>query len=250
MTTLVGRWTTSLIAATSLALSAACRSTRADDSVVADTVSKASTSLRPAPDTVRSTSRAVATAGTHAVLFIGTSLTAGLGLDPDSAYPQLIQEKIEAAHLPFEVVNAGVSGETTAGLLRRLDWLLRGNFDVVVVESGANDGLRGTPVATVRQNLKEIVSGIRSAHPAARVMLVQMEAPPNLGAAYTTAFHALYGDVARETGATLMPFLLQGVAGDRSLNQGDGIHPNQRGEHIVADNVWRSLEPVLRAAGG
>ena len=184
------------------------------------------------------------------MLFIGTSLTAGLGLDPDSAYPQLIQEKIEAAHLPFEVVNAGVSGETTAGLLRRLDWLLRGNFDVVVVESGANDGLRGTPVATVRQNLKEIISGIRSAHPAARVMLVQMEAPPNLGAAYTAAFHALYGDVARETGATLMPFLLQGVAGDRSLNQGDGIHPNQRGEHIVADNVWRSLEPVLRAAGG
>ncbi|HEV8235492.1 MAG TPA: arylesterase [Gemmatimonadaceae bacterium] len=184
------------------------------------------------------------------MLFIGTSLTAGLGLDPDSAYPQLIQEKIEAAHLPFEVVNAGVSGETTAGLLRRLDWLLRGNFDVVVVESGANDGLRGTPVATVRQNLKEIISGIRSAHPAAHVMLVQMEAPPNLGAAYTTAFHALYGDVARETSATLMPFLLQGVAGDRSLNQGDGIHPNQRGEHIVADNVWRSLEPVLRAAGG
>jgi acyl-CoA thioesterase-1 len=182
------------------------------------------------------------------VLFIGTSLTAGLGLDPDSAYPQLIQEKIEAAHLPFEVVNAGVSGETTAGLLRRLDWLLRGNFDVVVVESGANDGLRGTPVATVRQNLKEIISGIRSAHPAARVMLVQMEAPPNLGAAYTTAFHALYVDVARETGATLMPFLLQGVAGDRSLNQGDGIHPNQRGEHIVADNVWRSLEPTLRGA--
>jgi acyl-CoA thioesterase-1 len=183
------------------------------------------------------------------VLFIGTSLTAGLGLNPDSAYPQLIQEKIEAAHLPFEVVNAGVSGETTAGLLRRLDWLLRGNFDVVVVESGANDGLRGTPVATVGQNLRQIVSGIRKAHPAAPVMLVQMEAPPNLGPAYTTAFHALYADVAHETGATLVPFLLQGVAGDRSLNQADGMHPNQRGEHIVADNVWRSLEPTLRGLG-
>ena len=246
MTTLVGRWTSSLVAATSLALSAACKSTRADDSVVADTVSKASTSLRP--DSLHSTSQAVAATRTetHTVLFIGTSLTAGLGLDPDSAYPQLIREKIEAAHLPFEVVNAGVSGETTAGLLRRLDWLLRGNFDVVVVESGANDGLRGTPVATVRQNLREVLAGIRKAHPAVRVMLVQMEAPPNLGPEYTAAFHALYADVARETGATLMPFLLQGVAGDRSLNQADGIHPNQRGEHIVADNVWRSVEPVLR----
>src|SRR4029079_12607534 len=117
-------------------------------------------------------------------------------VEPANADPELIQQRIESPHLPFEVVNAGVSGETTAGLLRRLDWLLRGSFDVVVVESGANDGLRGTPVATVRQNLKDIVSGIRSAHPAARVMLVQMEAPPNLGAAYTTAFHALYGDVA------------------------------------------------------
>jgi acyl-CoA thioesterase-1 len=248
MTKLVGRWTTSLIAVASLALSAGCRSTRADDSVVADTVSKASTSLRP--DSLRNTSQPVAAAatGTHTVIFVGTSLTAGLGLNPDSAYPQLIQEKIEAAHLPFEVVNAGVSGETTAGLLRRLDWLLRGNFDVVVVESGANDGLRGTPAATVRENLREILAGIRKAHPAARVMLVQMEAPPNLGPEYTAAFHDLYADVARETGATLMPFLLQGVAGDRSLNQADGIHPNQRGEHIVADNVWRSLEPTLRGA--
>src|SRR4029077_8138681 len=124
-------------------------------------------------------------------LFIGTSLTAGLGLEPDSAYPQLIQEKIESAHLPFDVVNAGLSGETTAGLLRRLDWLLRGNFDVVLVESGANDGLRGTPVATVRQNLREIIAGIRRARPTAHVMLVQMEAPPNLGPEYTAAFHAL-----------------------------------------------------------
>ena len=180
------------------------------------------------------------------VLFIGTSLTAGLGLNPDSAYPQLVQQKIDSAKLPFEVVNAGVSGETTTDLLRRLDWLMRGNFDVVVVESGANDGLRGTPVATVRENLRAIVSRIRSAHPAAKVILVQMEAPPNLGPAYTTAFHQMYAQVAKETGATLMPFLLNGVAGDRALNQADGIHPNQRGEHIVAENVWRTLEPMLR----
>jgi acyl-CoA thioesterase I len=186
----------------------------------------------------------------HTVLFVGTSLTAGLGLNPDSAYPQLIQQKIDSAKLPFEVVNAGVSGETTAGLLRRLDWLMRGNFDVILVESGANDGLRGTPVATVRENLRTIVSRIRAAHPNARVVLVQMEAPPNLGPAYTSAFHAMYGAVAKESGATLMPFLLNGVAGDRTLNQADGIHPNQRGEHIVAENVWRTLEPILSEVGG
>lgn len=242
---LVGRWTTSLIVLTTLAV-AGCNNTKGDENAaLADTVAKASTSRRP--DSVRrATASVAAAAGARTVLFIGTSLTAGLGLEPDSAYPQLIQEKIESAHLPFDVVNAGLSGETTAGLLRRLDWLLRGNFDVVLVESGANDGLRGTPVATVRENLKEILSKIRTAHPSAQVMLVQMEAPPNMGQEYTTAFHVLFGDVARETGATLVPFLLQGVAGDRSLNQADGIHPNQRGEHIVADNVWRSLEPVLK----
>ena len=241
MTRLVQRrWTASLL--TVLALGAGCKSSKADESAAAaDTVTKASTS--PRADSLRTAAPTVA--ASHSVVFIGTSLTAGLGLNPDSAYPQLIQEKIEAAHLPFEVVNAGVSGETTAGLLRRLDWLLRGNFDVVVVESGANDGLRGTPVATVRQNLRAILSRIRSAHPDAKVLLVQMEAPPNLGPQYTTAFHDLYAEVARENGATLMPFLLQGVAGDRELNQADGIHPNQRGEHIVADNVWKSLEPVL-----
>ena len=244
MTKLIGRRTTLLIALTTAATSAACRSTKADDSVVPDTVSKASTST--GPDSVRGASAAVAGAGVRTVLFIGTSLTAGLGLNPDSAYPQLIQEKIESAHLPFDVVNAGVSGETTAGLLRRLDWLLRGNFDVIVVESGANDGLRGTPVATVRENLREIVSRIRRAHPSTKVLLVQMEAPPNLGPEYTTAFHSLFGEVAKENGATLVPFLLQGVAGDRSLNQADGMHPNQRGEHIVAENVWRALEPELR----
>src|SRR5689334_16661454 len=247
MTKLVGRWTTLLIALLTVALPAACRTTKADDNtVVADTVSKASTST--GPDSVRGASQAVAASGTHTVVFVGTSLTAGLGLNPDSAYPQLIQEKIENAHLPFDVVNAGVSGETTAGLLRRLDWLLKGSFDVVVVETGANDGLRGTPVATVKENLRTILSRIRSARPKARVLLVQMEAPPNMGPEYTRAFHALYAEVAKETGATLIPFLLQGVAGDRDLNQADGIHPNQRGEHIVADNVWRSIEPVLRQA--
>jgi acyl-CoA thioesterase-1 len=179
------------------------------------------------------------------VLFVGTSLTAGLGLDPDSAYPQLIQQKIDSAGLSYEVVNAGVSGETSAGLLRRLDWLLRGTFDVVVLETGANDGLRGTPVATVRRNIRTILDSVRATRPAARLFLVQMEAPPNLGARYAREFHDLYGEVARETGATLLPFLLDGVAGNSALNQGDGIHPNMQGERIVAENVWRGLSGPL-----
>lgn len=179
------------------------------------------------------------------LLFVGTSLTAGLGLDPDSAFPQLIQTKIDSARLAFDVVNAGVSGETTAGLLRRLDWLLRADFDVLVLETGANDGLRGTPVATARRNIRQVIDSVRSSHPAARLLLVQMEAPPNLGRQYTADFRAMYPEIARETGVTLMPFLLDRVAGVTALNQGDGMHPNVRGERIVADNVWRSLLPVL-----
>jgi acyl-CoA thioesterase I len=179
------------------------------------------------------------------VLFVGTSLTAGLGLDPDSAFPQLIQAKIDSARLPFDVVNAGVSGETTAGLLRRLEWLLRADFDVLVLETGANDGLRGTPVATARRNIRQVIDSVRSNHPAARLLLVQMEAPPNLGRQYTADFREMYPEIARETGVTLMPFLLDRVAGVTALNQGDGMHPNVRGERIVADNVWRSLMPVL-----
>jgi acyl-CoA thioesterase I len=238
-------WVTLAIAAAACVLAGACRGSSAQQNdATSDSTAKASRSLAsPSVRPGASDSSAV-----HHVLFIGTSLTAGLGLNPDSAYPQLIQLKIDSLELPFEVVNAGVSGETTTDLLRRLDWLMRGTFDVVVVESGANDGLRGTPVATVRENLRTILSRIRSAHPKAKVVLVQMEAPPNLGPEYTTAFHQMYGEVAKATGATLMPFLLDGVAGDRTLNQADGIHPNQRGEHIVAENVWRTVGPLLRGA--
>lgn len=179
------------------------------------------------------------------ILFIGTSLTAGLGLEPDSAYPALIQQKLDSAGLPFEAVNAGVSGETTAGLLERLDWLLRGDFDVVVIESGANDGLRGVSARSVKHNLETAIERIRSNRPDARILLVQMEVLPNLGPAYAAEFHRVYGEVARDEHVTLLPFLLAGVAGNRELNQADGIHPNHVGEHIVAGNVWRSLLPVL-----
>src|SRR3982751_436387 len=179
------------------------------------------------------------------LLFLGTSLTAGLGLDPDSAYPQRIQRKIDAAGLPYQVVNAGVSGEASAGLLRRLDWVLKRPADVVVVETGANDGLRGLPITATSATIGNVLDRIRRDRPAAALLLVQMEAPPNMGQEYTRAFHAMFPTLAKEHGATLMPFLLDSVAGRTSLNQTDGIHPNNTGEAIVANNVWRTLQPVL-----
>jgi acyl-CoA thioesterase I len=181
------------------------------------------------------------------VLFAGTSITAGLGLEPDSAYPMLIQRKIDSAGLPFDVVNAGVSGETSSGLLDRLDWLLRARFDVLVLESGANDGLRGIPTATLQANLETALDRIKAKRPDARIVLIQMEALPNLGPTYAADFHAVYPRVAKTKGVTLLPFLLDNVAGRRNLNQGDGVHPNDVGEHIVADNVWRNLRPVLES---
>jgi acyl-CoA thioesterase I len=160
----------------------------------------------------------------------------------------LLQRKIDSAGLPFDVVNAGVSGETSSGLLDRLDWLLRGRFDVLVIESGANDGLRGIPTSTLQANLESTLDRVRAKRPDALVALVQMEALPNLGPAYASAFHAVYPAVSREKSVPLLPFLLNGVAGRRDLNQGDGVHPNDRGEHIVADNVWRGLRPLLDSA--
>jgi len=182
------------------------------------------------------------------VVFIGTSLTAGLGLDPDSAYPARIQRKADSAGIRVRVVNAGVSGETSAGALRRIDWVLRDPADVVVLETGANDGLRALQVDSTRANLEAIVRRIRAVRPQARIVLVQMEAPPNLGPRYTAAFRAMFPAVARRERITLVPFLLQGVAGIGRLNQADGIHPNDAGERIVTETVWKAVEPALRAA--
>jgi acyl-CoA thioesterase-1 len=179
------------------------------------------------------------------VVFVGTSLTAGLGLEPEEAFPGRIEAKIDSAGLPYTVINAGISGETSSGLLRRLDWLLEGEFDVIVVETGANDGLRGIPIETARQNIDSALGRIRAARPGAAVVLVQMEAPPNFGAAYTDAFRRMYAELGRAHGATVMPFLLDGVAGDPALNQPDGIHPNPEGAQRVAENVWAVLGPVL-----
>ncbi len=182
------------------------------------------------------------------VVFLGTSLTAGLGLDPDSAYPALIQRKADSAGVPIAVVNAGVSGETSAGALRRIDWVLREPLDVLVLETGANDGLRALRVDSTRANLAAIVARTRDAHPNARIVVVQMEAPPNLGPEYTARFRAMFPDVARSAGATVTPFLLDRVAGEARLNQGDGIHPNEAGARVVAETVWGALRPVLDSA--
>lgn len=184
------------------------------------------------------------------VLFVGTSLTAGLGLDPSQAYPALIQQRVDSAGLGYRVVNAGVSGETSAGALRRIGWLLgQGAPAVVVVETGANDGLRGQPIDSLRANLEAILDTIDAVEPRPIVFLAAMEALPNLGAEYRRAFRAVYAEVAARRNANLLPFLLDGVAGVDSLNQPDGIHPNPAGARRVAENVWRALAPELTANG-
>jgi acyl-CoA thioesterase-1 len=195
----------------------------------------------------RGTSRGAAASDSAPLraLFVGTSLTAGYGLEPDQAYPALLQRKADSAGIAVNVVNAGVSGETSAAALRRADWIFRGPADVILLETGANDGLRALDPEVTRQNIVEILRKARAAHPSARLLLVQMEAPPNLGAGYTSRFHAMFPEIAREAGATLVPFLLEGVAGRTELNQGDGIHPNRAGSRVVADNVWPSLRGAL-----
>jgi acyl-CoA thioesterase-1 len=179
-------------------------------------------------------------------MFMGTSLTAGYGLpDPDEAYPALIQRRIDSLGLNYDVVNAGYSGETSAGALRRIEWLMREPVDVFVLETGANDGLRALNPDSLRSNIQRIFDRVRAAHPNARLVLAGMEAPPNLGSRYTAAFREIYPELARKNDATLIPFLLEGVAGVDSLNQPDGIHPNARGEQVIAENVWRVLGPEL-----
>jgi acyl-CoA thioesterase-1 len=180
------------------------------------------------------------------VLFVGTSLTAGYGLDPSESYPARIQEKIDSAGLPWRVVNAGVSGETSAGARRRIDWLLSQPVGILVVETGANDGLRGIDPADARANIQAIFDRAQKQSPPPRLMLIGMAAPPNLGTRYTSAFRAIYPELARRNGAVLVPFLLEGVAGIPRLNLPDGVHPTAEGQRIIADTVWKYLEPMLK----
>ena len=179
------------------------------------------------------------------VVLLGTSLTAGLGLNPDDAYPALLQRKADSAGYAVRMVNAGLSGETSAGALRRAGWVLDQPAALVVLEVGANDGLRGVDPDSTYANLVALIGVVRAQRPDAVVALVQMEAPPNLGQGYTRRFHAVYGRAASATGVPLLPFLLDGVAGDARLNQADGIHPNRDGSVRVAETVWRGLAPLL-----
>jgi acyl-CoA thioesterase-1 len=187
--------------------------------------------------------------GTRAgIVFLGDSLTAGLGLDAPLSFPSVIQQRLDERGLPFAVVNAGVSGDTSAGGLRRLEWSLQGNPRVLIVALGGNDGLRGLPPEDLKKNLAAIIEA--GQHAGLQVILAGMEAPPNNGPDYTARFRRVYPELAKTYDIPLIPFLLQGVAGDPALNQADGIHPNQEGARRVADTVWSALEPVLKSASG
>jgi acyl-CoA thioesterase I len=179
------------------------------------------------------------------IVALGDSLTAGLGLPTGSAYPALLEQRLKDSGMDFEVVNAGISGDTSAGGLERLDWALEGDVRVLIVALGANDGLRGLPLDQLRRNLSEIIE--RAQARGIAVVLAGMEAPPNYGRDYIAAFHKVYPELAAQYRLALVPFLLQNVAGNASLNQRDGIHPTPEGARIVADNVWHALKPIAEA---
>lgn len=180
------------------------------------------------------------------VVFFGDSLTAGYGVDLDAAFPALIQKKIDAAQLPWRVINAGLSGETTAGGRRRIDWILKQRVDCLVLELGGNDGLRGFAPTVTRANLQEIIDRVRTANPQVRLLLAGMMMPPNYGEDQTREFAAVYPALAEKNHVALIPFLLEGVGGRAELNQSDGIHPTAQGHAVVAAVVWKYLEPLLK----
>lgn len=179
------------------------------------------------------------------IVFFGNSLTAGYGVDPSEAYPALIQAYIDSMHLDYKVINAGVSGETTAGGKARVDWILKQPVDIFVLELGGNDGLRGIPLEETRRNLQDIIDEVREQYPDVKVVLAGMQLPPNMGARYTTDFKNIFPDLAASNNITLIPFLLHNVGGEAKLNQADGIHPTKEGHEILAENVWEVLKDVV-----
>ena len=180
------------------------------------------------------------------LVVLGDSLSAGFGVDPSEAWPARIQEKIREAGLPWKLVNAGLSGDTSAGGLRRLDWILRRPVDALLLELGSNDGLRGLPLEATRTNLQTVIERTRAKYPNVRIVLAGMKMPENLGEAYTRQFESLYRDLAETNKVALIPFLLDGVGGRSELNLPDQIHPNAEGHRRVATNVWKVLQPVLQ----
>jgi acyl-CoA thioesterase I len=179
------------------------------------------------------------------ILFFGDSITAGYGLEDGEAFPAIVQQKIDSLGLAYRVVNSGLSGETSAGGLRRIDWVLQQNVDVFVLELGGNDGLRGIDPASTKENLRGIINRVQAKYPDAIIILTGMESPPNMGESYTSRFRSIYADLADENDVIFLPFILEGVAGDPDLNLPDGIHPTAEGHRILAQNVWGVLEPVL-----
>jgi acyl-CoA thioesterase-1 len=186
-----------------------------------------------------------ATAAPKNVVVLGDSIAAGFGVEPEEAYPALIQEKIESAGLNFKVTNAGLSGDTSAGGLRRIDWLLRQKIDVLVLELGGNDGLRGIAPETTSTNLQGIIDKVRASNPDTKILIAGMEMPGSMGHDYTTQFRKVFAGLAEKNKVALLPFLLEGVGGKPELNQPDRIHPTAQGHKIVAENVWKALKPLL-----
>lgn len=190
--------------------------------------------------------KATASEKSKVIVFFGNSLTAGYGLDdPSDAFAGLIQKRIDSLGLHYKVVNAGVSGETTAGGNSRIDWLLKQPLDVFVLELGGNDGLRGIPVSETKKNLQEILDKVKAKYPDAKLVLAGMQIPPNMGQTYATEFKSVYKEIADKNNITLIPFLLEGVGGEAKLNQADGIHPTEEGHRIVSETVWAVLKDVL-----
>ncbi|SHN17012.1 acyl-CoA thioesterase-1 [Cyclobacterium lianum] len=179
------------------------------------------------------------------VLFFGNSLTAGYGIEEDEAFPALIQTRLDSLDLDYRVINGGLSGETTASGLSRLDWFLEEKPEIFVLELGGNDGLRGIPLEETEKNLREIIRSVKNKYPETKILLAGMQIPPNMGQSYTDQFQGMYAKIAEEEGVTLIPFLLEGVAGDPDLNLPDGIHPTAEGHQLVAATVWEYLEPLI-----
>jgi acyl-CoA thioesterase I len=179
------------------------------------------------------------------ILIFGDSLTAGYGLSPEEAFPALVEKQLNESGKPSKVINAGLSGETSAGGLSRIEWVLRQPVDVFMLELGGNDGLRGLPLVQTKKNLQSIIDKVRAKYPNAKIVITGMMVPPNMGTEYTTQFKAIFPELAKKNKATLLPFLLEGVAGNEKLNLPDGIHPNIEGHKIVAKNVTKTISPLL-----
>jgi acyl-CoA thioesterase-1 len=182
---------------------------------------------------------------TKTILFFGDSITAGLGVDKSQAFPALIQDRIDSLGLNYEVINGGLSGETSAGGLRRIDWTLQRDIDIMVLELGGNDGLRGIDLNSTKENLQQIIDKVKATNPDAQIILAGMQVPPNLGQDYTRKFETIYPELAQENNLFLIPMIMDKIGGDEELMQSDGLHPTPEGHKVIADTVWEALNPIL-----